>query len=103
MPELSSSNHATRQFGRRVAINTPIQGSSADLIKIAMLEIQSEIKAKRCRAAMLIQIHDELLFEVGRDQADAFGRMVKEKMEGVWKLRVPLMVHVKIGKNWEEL
>jgi DNA polymerase-1 len=103
VPELGSSSHATVQFGRRVATNTPIQGSSADLIKVAMLAVHEEIRTKRWHAAMLIQIHDELLFEVDRVRAEEFGRMVKEKMEGVWKLRVPLRVHLKTGENWGEL
>ncbi len=103
VPELRSNNKAVRQFGRRIAISTAIQGSSADLIKIAMLDIQREIKTKGWQAAMLVQIHDELLFEVEREQADAFGKMVKEKMEGVWKLRVPLKAYLKIGENWGEL
>lgn len=103
IPELASRSQATRELGRRIAINTPIQGSSADVIKIAMREIGDELSAGGWRAAMLIQIHDELLFEVDRAQAAAFGDMVKRTMEGVWTLSVPLTVHLKTGDNWGEL
>ena len=68
-----------------------------------MLDIAKELSRGKWHAAMLIQIHDELLFEVERDQADALGEMVKSKMEGVWKLDVPIKAHVKTGKNWGEL
>jgi DNA polymerase-1 len=100
VPELSNKNYTTREFGRRIAVNTPIQGSSADLIKLAMLAIQQELKRGRWRAAMLIQIHDELLFEVDRAQADDFSAMVRSKMETIQSLRVPLKVYCKFGENW---
>ncbi len=103
VPELRSRSQSTRELGRRIAINAPIQGSSADLLKVAMLDIAKELSRGKWHAAMLIQIHDELLFEVERDQADALGEMVKSKMEGVWKLDVPIKAHVKTGKNWGEL
>jgi DNA polymerase I len=103
VPELTSRSQSTRDLGRRIAINTPIQGSSADLIKIAMREIAKELREGRWRAAMLIQIHDELLFEVASGQAQSLGDMVSAKMEGVWKLNVPIRAHVKTGKNWGEL
>lgn len=103
VPELASRSGMTREQGRRIATNTPIQGSSADLIKIAMREIAGELRGGRWRAAMLVQIHDELLFEVDRGQAGEFGAMVKEKMEGAWKLRVPLRARLKTGMNWGEL
>ena len=103
VPELNSRSHSTREFGKRMAINTPIQGSSADLIKIAMLEIQREIKRAGWRAVMLIQIHDELLFEVDREQVSSFGEMVKGKMENAKKLRVPLKARLKMGENWGQL
>ena len=103
VPELTSRSQSTRDLGRRIAINTPIQGSSADLIKIAMREIAKDLREGRWRAAMLIQIHDELLFEVASGQAQSLGDMVSAKMEGVWKLNVPIRAHVKTGKNWGEL
>ncbi|MEJ2744136.1 MAG: DNA polymerase I [bacterium] len=103
VPELRSRSRTTRELGRRIAINAPIQGSSADLIKVAMLEIAKELSGGAWGAAMLIQIHDELLFEVERDKADALGEMVSSKMEGVWKLNVPIKAYVKTGKNWGDL
>lgn len=103
VPELKSRSQTTRELGRRIAINAPIQGSSADLIKVAMLDIAKELSKGGWGAAMLIQIHDELLFEVERGKADALGDMVRSKMEGVWKLNVPIRAHVKTGKNWGEL
>jgi DNA polymerase-1 len=103
VPELRSRSQSTRELGRRIAINTPIQGSSADLIKIAMREIGKELREGGRRAAMLIQIHDELLFEVASDQARSLGDMVIAKMEGVWKLNVAIKARVKTGKNWGEL
>jgi DNA polymerase-1 len=103
VPELRSHSQSTRELGRRIAINTPIQGSSADLIKIAMREIGKELREGGRRAAMLIQIHDELLFEVASDQARSLGDMVIAKMEGVWKLNVAIKARVKTGKNWGEL
>ena len=103
VPELRSKNRSTREIGQRIAINTPIQGSAADLIKIAMRDIGTELSGGKWRAAMLIQIHDELLFEVDRGQASDMGRMVKEKMEGARKFRVPIKVNLKTGENWGEL
>ncbi|HOE27684.1 MAG TPA: DNA polymerase I [bacterium] len=103
VPELASRSGPTREQGSRIATNAPIQGSSADLIKIAMLAIAREMRGGRWRAAMLIQIHDELLFEVDREQAVDFGAMVREKMEKAWALRVPLEVRLETGSNWGEL
>ena len=103
VPELASRSGTTREQGRRIATNTPIQGSSADLIKIAMREIARELRGGQWRAAMLVQIHDELLFEVDRGQAGEFGAVVRAKMEGAWKLRVPLRASLKTGMNWGEL
>jgi DNA polymerase-1 len=103
VPELRSRSQSTRELGRRIAINAPIQGSSADLIKVAMLEIAKELALGEWGATMLLQIHDELLFEVEGSRAGALGEMVISKMEGVWKLDVPIRAHVKTGKNWGEL
>lgn len=103
VPELASRSGTTREQGDRIATNTPIQGSSADLIKIAMLAVARELRKGRWRAAMLVQIHDELIFEVDREQAGEFGAMVREKMEGARALRVPLEARLKTGENWGEL
>ncbi|MBC7318967.1 DNA polymerase I, partial [Candidatus Bipolaricaulota bacterium] len=88
---------------RRNAINTPIQGTAADLMKLAMLRIHQAWKAGKLPAEMILQIHDELVFEVPEGEAEEAGKMVREIMEGVWELAVPLKVDLKVGRNWGEL
>ncbi|MGB9758128.1 MAG: DNA polymerase I [Candidatus Bipolaricaulaceae bacterium] len=88
---------------RRNAINTPIQGTAADLMKLAMLRIHRAWKEGKLPAEMILQIHDELVFEVAEKDAEEAGKLVRELMEGVWELRVPLKVEVKIGRNWGEI
>lgn len=88
---------------RRNAINTPIQGTAADLMKLAMLRIHRAWKEGKLPAEMILQIHDELIFEVEESEAEGAGKIVRELMEGVWELRVPLKVDLKVGRNWGEL
>jgi len=88
---------------RRNAINTPIQGTAADLMKLAMLRIHRAWKEGKLPAEMILQIHDELVFEVEEGEAERAGNMIRELMEGVWELRVPLKVEVKVGRNWSEI
>ncbi len=102
IPELSSKNPALRGFGERLAVNSPLQGTNADLIKIAMIRIQKRIESELKNSHMLLQIHDELLFEVIESEILALETLVKEEMEGVISLKVPLLVDIKIGKNWGE-
>jgi DNA polymerase-1 len=103
LPNLSSRNVSARNFDRRNAINTPIQGSAADLIKLAMLSIDHRIEAGALPAKMLLQIHDELIFEVPHGtEAEVMGTVGKE-MESVVELRVPLVVHLSSGQHWGEL
>ena len=104
LPEIASTNRSVAQFAERMAINTPVQGTAADMIKQAMLAIDRELAAPkhRWRALMVLQIHDELLFEVPEGEADRLVAMVREKMEGVMKLAVPVKVDVGRGKNWAE-
>src|SRR6266496_1096361 len=100
IPELRDRNFSIRSFGERTATNSPLQGSAADLIKIAMIRIHAALKAGNLRTKMLLQVHDELVFEVPEgEQADA-GALVKREMEGVISLRVPLVVTIGAGKNW---
>lgn len=101
--EINSSDVNLREFGERLAINTPIQGSAADIIKKAMVEIQSSIDEKKLPANILIQIHDELLFEVKEQRKWDLIDIIYEKMENVLKLSVPLVVKIKEGKNWLEM
>jgi len=102
LPELGARDPGMRQFAERAATNTPIQGSAADLIKLAMLEVRRRLLEAGCRAQMLLQVHDELVLEVPRDELDTVRQMVREAMEGVWSLKVPLRVDVHDGADWAE-
>ena len=102
LPELSSRDHAVRQFAERAATNTPIQGSAADLIKLAMLEVRRRLAAEAAGARMLLQVHDELLLEVPDGQVERVSATVRDAMENVSPLRVPLRVDVRHGANWAE-
>ena len=102
IPDLHNKNPMIRSAAERLAINTPLQGTAADLIKMAMIEIDREIKERKLQGKMILQIHDELIFEVPDGEIDTFKSLVKEKMEGVLKLNVPIEVHIAVGKNWAE-
>jgi DNA polymerase-1 len=102
IPELSNKNPMIRAAAERLAINTPLQGTAADLIKLAMIEIQKTIEEKKLQGKMILQIHDELIFEVPDEEISVFKKLVKEKMENVIKLNVPIEVHIAVGKNWAE-
>jgi len=102
IPELVSEDFNTREFGKRIAINTPIQGTAADIIKIAMIRIDKKMRSEFSGVKMVLQIHDELLFEVdGNSLKDAKG-MIKFEMENAYTLSVPLKVEIGEGKNWDE-
>ncbi|MCM8781810.1 MAG: DNA polymerase, partial [Candidatus Omnitrophica bacterium] len=103
IPEINSENMNIRNFAERTAINTPIQGSAADLIKLAMIKIHKELQWQRLRALMILQVHDELVFEVPKDEIEDVIHLVKEKMETIMRLLVPIKVNVCVGKNWLEL
>ncbi len=100
IPELKLSDQATMRYGEREAINTPIQGSAADIIKIAMIRIYNQLTGFRSK--MILQVHDELLFEIHESEKDEVSRMIKKEMEGAWKLRVTLRVDIGMGRNWAE-
>jgi len=102
IPELKSRNKTTRQLGERLAINTPIQGSAADIIKIAMINIHKRLKKERLLTKMLLQVHDELLFEVPVDELERVKALVRQEMEGAVSLSVPLKVDIGVGRNWAE-
>lgn len=102
IPEISNKNPMIRAAAERLAINTPLQGTAADLIKLAMIEIDKEIRKRQLRGKMILQIHDELIFEIPDDEISEFTTLVKEKMETVLKLKIPIEVHIAIGKNWAE-
>lgn len=101
IPELKSTDRSTRGFAERAAINTPIQGSAADVINMAMINIHKELKDS-CKSKMILQVHDELLFEVHGDEISSFTAFVKSKMESAWQLNVPLVVDISTGKSWAE-
>ncbi len=102
LPEINSSNRNIREFAERMAINTPIQGSAADLIKKAMIDVQAFIEKEDWPAAMLLQVHDELVFEVQAERVEAFAEKVKAVMCAAIPLKVPLKVDSGAGKNWLE-
>jgi len=102
LPDIDSKNAMVRQAAERTAINTPIQGSAADLIKLAMIQVDEALIEKKLTSAMLLTVHDELVFEVPPDELEVVTRRVREIMEGVWDLKVPLKVNLAQGSNWDE-
>lgn len=102
IPDINSVNATVRGYAERNAINTPIQGSAADIIKIAMNDIQKEFDSQHLRSRMIMQVHDELNFDVFLDELDVVREIVKSKMESAVKLQVPLIVDLGIGENWLE-
>ena len=102
LPDIASTNRNVRQFAERTAVNTPIQGSAADLIKLAMINVSRALRQKGMQAAMLLSVHDEMIFEVPPDELDEAKALVRSEMENVWDLAVPLKVNLATGKNWAE-
>jgi DNA polymerase-1 len=102
LPDLASRNRTLRQAAERMAVNSVLQGTSADLIKKAMVELAPAIDEAGLRAEMILQVHDELVFEIPPAEVDALTALVVERMEGVWPLRVRLRVEVGVGANWRE-
>jgi DNA polymerase-1 len=102
LPDIEHKNRMIRAESERMAINTPIQGTAADLIKKAMIRIHGRLKKEKLKSRLLVQVHDELLFEVLEEELPQVSTLVKEEMEGVHRLDVPLKVDMKTGKNWEE-
>ncbi len=100
--EITSSNYNIRQFGQRVAINTPIQGTAADIIKIAMIKVYEELKTRKLKSKLIMQIHDELIIEAYNEEVEEVEKILVESMENAIKLNVPLKVEAKTGKSWFE-
>jgi DNA polymerase-1 len=100
LPDIKSKNRTAREFAERTAVNTPLQGTAADLIKVAMIQIHKALGDRQLDAKMLLQVHDELLFEVPPQELKTVEEHVTKIMEGVYRLRVPLKVDVKTGDNW---
>jgi DNA polymerase-1 len=102
IPDINSNNGNVRAVAERNAVNAPIQGTAADIIKMAMIRVSRRLKAERLKARMVLQIHDELLLEVPETELEAVKRLLVEEMEGVCKLSVPLTVECNYGKTWLE-
>jgi len=100
--EINSENVRTREFEERAAINAPVQGSAADMIKVAMINIDKEFNKQGLKTKMIMQVHDELVFEVPEEELDEVKDLVKEKMETAIPLKVPVVVDMGVGKNWYE-
>lgn len=101
IPEIHSKNGMLRTAAERLAVNTPLQGTAADLIKLAMISVDNALTAQFKRGYLILQIHDELLFEAPDEDLSSMETLVRKEMEEVWKLQVPLIVDVSVGKNWE--
>ena len=102
LPELKSSNANTRNFGERAAMNTPVQGTAADIIKLAMVRVHDALKKEGLQARLILQVHDELLIEAPQDEAETVCRILQDCMEQVYQLAVPLVAEVKTGQSWFE-
>ncbi len=102
IPEITAKNFNIRSFGERIAMNTPIQGTAADIIKLAMVKIAKELKIRKMKSRLILQVHDELVLECPEEEAEEAGKMAKYIMENAAKLLVELLVDMGIGKNWYE-
>jgi len=102
LPEINSKNFTRRSFAERTAMNTPIQGSAADIIKLAMNAVQDELEQRGLRSRILVQVHDELVLEVPEAEKAEVEQMLKDTMEHIVQLSVPLVVDIHSGTNWEE-
>jgi DNA polymerase-1 len=103
IPEIKSQNNAMKQFAQRQAINTPVQGSAADLMKLAMINIQKEIESRGLATRMISTVHDELVFESPKGEEKEAVKLIRHHMEQAVKLKVPIRVSVKAGKNWLDM
>ena len=102
LPDLTSSNRQRREMAERMALNAPIQGSAADIIKVAMLDVESGLARAGLRSRMLLQVHDELVFEVAPGEREALEEVVRERMGHAVEMAVPLDVSVGVGRSWHE-
>ena len=100
--ELKSSNRNVRAFGERAAMNMPLQGSSADIIKLAMIRVHKRLQEEGFKARLVLQVHDELIIDCPINEKDEVAKMLQEEMENAVELLVPLTVEVNVGKNWFE-
>jgi len=103
IPEVNSSNRNLREAAERMAINMPVQGTSADIIKVAMVKLDEEMTKRRLKSAMLLQVHDELIFEVPEDEMDTMRQLAVKVMSEAIELSIPLKVETKTGNNWGQM
>jgi DNA polymerase-1 len=103
IPEIKSPNRQVRESAERMAVNMPVQGTSADIIKIAMVNLHREMEGRKLQTKMTLQVHDELLFEVPPEEVETMKELVTEIMPQALKLSVPLKIDIKLGKNWAEM
>jgi len=103
VPELNSNNHAVKQFGKRIAMNTPIQGTAADIIKVAMINVHRKLKESNLKSKLILQVHDELLIEAEETEKEIVKNILKNEMENVINLSVPLKADLSEGYNWYEV
>ncbi|HEY0162118.1 MAG TPA: DNA polymerase, partial [Edaphobacter sp.] len=103
IPDIQSRNPNMRGFAERTAINTPLQGTAADLIKLAMLRIDAAILERGLRSRMTLQVHDELLFDVVPEEAEELETLVRHEMENVAEFSVPIVAEIGVGANWRDL
>jgi DNA polymerase-1 len=102
LPDIDSKNRNVRQFAERMAINTPIQGTAADLIKLAMIRMDQALDDAGLKAGMLLSVHDEIVFEAPPEELPELEKLATTVMEGVWDLEVPLKVNIDYGDNWAQ-
>jgi DNA polymerase-1 len=107
IPEINAQNSVQRNFAERTALNAPLQGTAADIIKLAMIRLEERLRAEKLRTRMILQVHDELLFEVPEDEVERARKLVKAAMETIefprgraYRLKVPLVVEVGVGPHW---
>jgi DNA polymerase-1 len=103
IPDINSKNANMRGFAERTAVNTPLQGTAADLIKIAMIRIDAALREQKLESRMTLQVHDELVFEVPEKEVDRMRTLIREQMENVHPLSVPLLVEIGVGSNWRDM
>ena len=100
IPELKASNFVTRSFGERVALNTPIQGTAADIIKLAMVRVHNRLEKEKLKARLILQVHDELIVEAPLDEEETVKKLLKEEMENTVRFAVPIIADTASGRSW---
>ena len=103
LPDINSKNINMKQFAQRQAINTPVQGSAADIMKLVMIKIEDQMRIKKLKSRMIMTVHDELVFNVKQEEFEEMTHLVHQEMEGVIQLKVPLIATLKSGKDWLEM